>query len=178
MYDPVGWMDESYFDRSYNRLSVKQRRLLNEIILSSIDLTPISLEALSPFEMELIAIWPSLRRVFTLMAYFRYKAFLLSSRKKHQLDPDAIKFAVSLNTAALTSAVFKADTASEVTESRLQMQAYQEMVSFCNYLSEPIRQRLSFLFPESVTHKHDQHRNHDADFLLLRIACNHVRTKN
>jgi len=178
IYDPLAWIDESYFGVSRFQLSVKERRLINEIITDSLNFKPLLLEKLNQFEKEIVTFWLSLPRVFTLMAYFRYRAFLLSSRNCHQLDDKAVRVALSLRVGDLVSTAFKFDMKIKLTLSLLQMQAYREMVSFSDYLSEPIRQRLGFLFPASVKGRQNHVNSQHADFLLLRILCHYVKSEH
>lgn len=178
IYDPLAWIDESYFGVTRSQLSVKERRLINEIVVDSLNFKPLLSKKLNQFEKEIVTFWLSLPRVFTLMAYFRYRAFLLSSRNRHQLDSKAVEVALSLRPDSLVSAAFKFDMKTNVTLPLLQVQAYREMVGFSDYLSEPVRQRLCFLFPASVKgiqdHVHSQH----ADFLLLRTLCHYVKSEH
>lgn len=178
IYDPLAWIDESYFDVRRFRLSAGERRLINEIVINSLNFKPLLLEELNQFEKEMVTFWLSLPRVFTLMAYFRYRALLLSSPNRHQLDSKAVQVALSLRTDSLVSRVFKCDMKTNITPPLLQTQAYREMMSFSDYLSESIRQRLCFLFPASVqgapNHVYSQH----ADFLLLRILCHYVKSEH
>lgn len=176
-YDPISWIDSSYLDLPYSKFSLKERRVINDIMINVFNFSPISLENLTQFEKEIIRFWPYLSRVFMLMACFRFKAYLPSSFHKLHLDKEIVQFLFALPVNQLQSSVLKGEGHIKLTKLTLQQQAFQEMRNFLIYCSDPIRERLFFLFPTSTKQQNTHKVVEKADFLLLRIMCHYARSK-
>lgn len=172
MYNPISWIDDSYLALKKERVSIQEKALINELLIQTFSFQPLNVHLLNRFDKEIISIWRLLPEIFFLIGCYRFKAYLLSANFFSDLPINVKKFLLTTNIQMLT---YKLSTSNHFNFSVLLNQAYYEMINFTDYLSEPVSQRLTYMFPQNLglVKKIDGLPN----FLLLRVASSYVKSK-